>query len=411
MDPINYNIQVRDPFQSALQGAQVGLQFNALRQAQQQQELQRQQAMQQQQDMADFVAKPGKTAEDFMNMTLKYPQLAEHFKNGWGMLNESQRQTALQDMSQVAAAIQAGDTETATSLLDRQAEAARNSGDAAGAAKAEGMSRLIKLHPESAAATIGLGLASVQKSEDFMKNYSTWAKTPGEAAKTEAEAQKSKVEAKFAEQSALLDLEKRGWDVKKIQADIETQKEANRIAAMNAAISRETNQLKRAELQQKIDESRAALDEKIRTKAADAESAASSIDNSLNTIERLKRNKSLGSVVGPIAGRTPAVTDESSDAIALIDTLGSQAFLSQVASLKGMGSLSNAEGEKLQAALTNLSRVQSEKQFRQNLDEAARLMKKGRETLMKRSGLPSTAPDTPAAPGSRPPLSAFEKGQ
>jgi GH24 family phage-related lysozyme (muramidase) len=60
----------------------------------------------------------------------------------------------------------------------------------------------------------------------------------------------------------------------------------------------------------------------------------------------------------------------------MIDTLGSQAFLSQIPNIKGMGQLSNAEGEKLQAALQNFTRKQSEKQFRDNLAEANRLLTK-----------------------------------
>jgi hypothetical protein len=46
-------------------------------------------------------------------------------------------------------------------------------------------------------------------------------------------------------------------------------------------------------------------------------------------------------------------------------------------------------------------------EIRANLDEASRLLKKGRETLSKRTGVPLGSPDTPAAPGSRPPLSSF----
>ena len=190
---------------------------------------------------------------------------------------------------------------------------------------------------------------------------------------------------------------------------------------MNAALGREGNDLKRQELQLKIQEARGKLDEKVRDRVAAAESGASAIDNMLNTVERIKTNKSLDSVVGSLEGKafypnTVAGTlnpfgngDERADAIALIETLGSQAFLAQIPNIKGMGALSNAEGDKLQSALQNLSRAQSEGQFRANLDEAARLLKKGRESLSRSTGVPLGKPDTPAAPGSRPPLSTFEQ--
>ena len=102
-------------------------------------------------------------------------------------------------------------------------------------------------------------------------------------------------------------------------------------------------------------------------------------------------------------------TLRSAWAQALIDTLGSQAFLAQIPNIKGMGALSNAEGEKLQSAFQNLGRTQSEAQFRANLDEASRLLKKGREALAKSSGVPLGKPDTPAAPGARPPIDSFFK--
>jgi hypothetical protein len=117
----------------------------------------------------------------------------------------------------------------------------------------------------------------------------------------------------------------------------------------------------------------------------------------LNTADRVLKNPSLNSVLGSIQGRLPAfVSDEANDAIALIDTLGSQAFLSQIPNVKGMGALSNAEGEKLQSALQNLTRKQSEKQFRENLSEAQRLMLKARKNISTRFGVPETTPDTPA---------------
>lgn len=36
-------------------------------------------------------------------------------------------------------------------------------------------------------------------------------------------------------------------------------------------------------------------------------------------------------------------------------------------------------------------------------------MKKARENISKRSGVPLAKPDTPAAPGARPPLSSFNQ--
>ena len=230
--------------------------------------------------------------------------------------------------------------------------------------------------------------------------------------RAEAEATTAEVAAKYAESQAVQDLALKGWNIKALEADMEFKRQSARIAAMNASIAREGNAIRKQELQMKLAEAVSARDSKLREKVATAEAGAANIDNMLNTVERIRRNPSLGDVVGSLEGRLPGAVisgfdDEEADAIALIDTLGSQAFLAQIPNIKGMGALSNAEGEKLQAALQNLSRAQSEKQFRANLDEASRLLNKGRETLSKSSGVPLGKPDTPAAPGSRPPLDSF----
>jgi hypothetical protein len=65
--------------------------------------------------------------------------------------------------------------------------------------------------------------------------------------------------------------------------------------------------------------------------------------------------------------------------------------------MKGTGALSEKEGAKLESSLTNLSRVQSEKQFKANLDEAKRILLKARANQAEKLGIPDTVPDTPAA--------------
>jgi hypothetical protein len=164
-------------------------------------------------------------------------------------------------------------------------------------------------------------------------------------------------------------------------------------------MARERNDLRRADLELKIAEARSALDGKAREKAAEAANAASQVDNMLNTVERIRKNPSLNGVLGTIQGRMPVLlSDEAADAVALIDNLGSQAFLAQIPAIKGLGQLSNVEGDKLQQALQNMTRVQSEKQFRENLTEAQRLLKKARNNIGTRLGVPMGPIDTPAAP-------------
>ena len=424
MGPYDYSIDIQSPVDSALKGFQGGL---AMRQGLVDEQLKEQKLTQQlamQKDIAGLTANPNAGAHDYAAMMTKYPQLSEQFKRSWDVLNADQQKNSLSHATQVYAAVNSGQHDVAINMLRKQAEAARAAGDEKNAKINEDMASLIEAHPDTAKTTGGLMLAAVMGPEKFADTFGKLGaeqraqdqapadlrKANADASSAEADAQTKGVTAKYAESAAVQDLAKKGWDIKAVQADIDYKRESSRISAMNAAISREGNDLKRQELQLKVQEARQKLDDGIREKAASAESAAATIDNSLNTIERIKKNKSLNDVLGPMEGRLPAVlSDDASDAIALIDTLGSQAFLSQVGQMKGQGALSNAEGEKLQSALTNLSRKQSESQFRANLDDAARIMKKARENLARRSGVPLGKPDTPAAPGARPPLDSFFK--
>lgn len=342
----------------------------------------------------------------------KYPQYVEKIKAGGGFLSDSDENNKKVTSATVFNGLQSGNIDIAKQALQSRVDYlaktgadpgpwkgvldALNSGDPEKIAQVKQQSTFMHAlyNPTAVKA---LGDLRKDEREEAMQPAALRTAIAG-AGKAEADAATAAVTAKYADSKALQDLEKTGWDIKKIKEDIGIAKESNRIAAMTAAANRENNAIKRKELLLKLDDAAVARDEKIRGKVADVEAGASNIDNMLNTIVRIQKNPRLNSVIGAIEGRIPAITnDESADAIALIETLGSQAFLSQIPNIKGMGALSNAEGEKLQAAFQNLSRKQSEKQFKETLAEATRLLNKGRSTLEKRYGVPLGTPDTPAA--------------
>lgn len=418
MGPIDYSVDVQTPFQAALSGFQAGAGIQQTRLQQQQQAAALEQQQRLQRAYAETATNP--TADNFSRLMLLDPKSSEGIQRAWTVKNTQQQQSHAGDLLRWGAAIKSGKPEIAATQMEERADALEaQTGAPTPESKAlRVQANVMREHPAFALGQIQAMLAVNPSGKDAAETLAKFGseqraadKAPSELARAQAEAAKAGIDAKYAEQGAVLELQKKGWDIRAIQEDIGFKKEANRIAAMNAVAAREGNALKREELGLKIQEARNALDDKIRAKVADTESAATAIDNSLNTIERIKQNKSLNSVIGSLEGRMPAVLDDdASDAIQLIETLGSQVFLSQIPAMKSTGSLSNAEGDKLQSSLQNLSRTQSEKQFRANLDEAARLLNKGRETLSKRTGVPLGKPDTPAAPGARPPLSSFNRG-
>lgn len=382
-------------------------------------------------DFAELAKNP--TTQAIAQMAIRYPDQSENLKRPFDMLDPKERQVKLEHMGQVFSAVNNDKPEIAKDLLKRQIEAYRNSGNEPEAKASEAHLRMLETDPVQFKMSGGILLSSILGPEKFGATFETLGKEaragelqPGLVRKGNADADGAVydattkgVTAKYAERTALADLEKKGWDIKKIQADIVSQRESNRIAAMNAAYNKESNELKREELRLKISDATRERDDKVRDKAAKVESAVASMDNMLNTVERLMKNPGLNDVVGSLEGSAlypnqvaaaanfanPLTSsgDDRADAIALIDTLGSQAFLSQVPNIQGMGALSNAEGEKLQQALQNFGRKQSENQFRANLEEVKRLVGKSREMVGRRYGVPVSAPNTPAAPQAQAP--------
>lgn len=425
MGPLDYTsafANVGSSYEAAMRGLKDGV---AIRQLETERTAAAAKAQQQAQMQADLTAlSRNPTPAAIASVMMKYPGLSEDLKRGADVAGEAQQQAQLEHGTQVYAAVLNNQPDVARRLLTERATALRNSGNEREAGAADAFATMIAEHPELAKTTIGVRLAAAMGPDKFTEAFGKIGaeqragelqgdlvrkgKADADAAKSEADTKA--ITAKHADSQALADLAKKQWDVKAIAADIDFKRESNRIAAMNAAANREGNVLKRQELQLKIEEARTARDDKVREKVAKAEAGANAMDNMLNTVDRLLANPSLNDVVGSIEGRLPAVlSDEAADAIALIETLGSQAFLSQVPTVQGMGSLSNAEGEKLQSALQNLGRKQSEGQFKANLREVQRLVKKGRDNVSKRYGVPLGAPDTPAAATERPPLSSFQR--
>lgn len=405
IQPINYSTEVQSPFQAALQGYQAGAAIRADVNQQQQQQAAAEQQRRMQQDFVALGSNP--TPQAIASLSVRYPQFSEQFKRSYDMLTETQRQSKLSAAIPIYAAIQSGRPDVASQQLEDQAAAYENSGMTAEANQSRAMAKLVKDHPEFANKSFGLLLSSVIGPEKFAENFGKLGGErradelqPAAVAKAGADAQTAIVGAKFAESKAVADLQLNEAQIKKMAADTEISRMNARIAEMNAATSREANDLKRQELQLKVSEAVRERDEKLRAKVADVASARSTIDNFLNTADRVLKTdpEVIQQATGTVDSRIPTFRQATADLESLVETLSSQAFLSQIPSMKGTGSLTEREGDKLQASLANLSLRQTRPQLIANIKEAQRLMLKARQNLADRYGVPNTIPDRPALP-------------
>lgn len=345
------------------------------------------------------------TPAGLAQLMVKYPSMSEQFKRTYDVLDSEQQKSRVSQASQVYAALESGQPEMAQRILQEQATAYRNSGMEREAKTLDDLAEMARLSPETARTSTGLFLASAMGPEKFTETFTKLQSErreaelqPSQLTESQAKARQAAVKADFAESEAVVDLQKKGWDIYKIQEDVKIARENSRIAALKAQADREQNELKKQELQMKLEAAQNERDQVVRNKIADVESASSNIDNMLSTADKILQTP-IGVVedaTGPIESRLPTFSSKTADFEALIDNLDAQAFLAQIPNLKGMGSLSDAEGKKITAALQNFNLKQSPEQLLSNVREAQRLLLKARGNISARYGVPETIPDTPA---------------
>jgi hypothetical protein len=183
LDYLNYQ-QAVDPVQKALAGYQAGSAFGqneintqiALddRQLKMQQAIEQKQQMQQMQtDLADLSQSKNASASDYALMIAKYPTMAEHFTKSYEMIVDERRDAAQSQSLNIFSALNSGQTDVAKSLLNRQIEASKNSGDQEAVDSANAMLMLVEANPDAARTAAGLSLSATMGEDKFGE---TWVK-------------------------------------------------------------------------------------------------------------------------------------------------------------------------------------------------------------------------------------------
>lgn len=384
MDPINYNIQVKDPFESSLQAAQAGVNLSnfAEQQAEKQRLIQQQQQMRS--DLATLAQNPSPTANDFASMTIKYPELADHFKNTWNMLDADRQKTAINQASQVYSALMTGNNDVAQSLLEKQAEAARNAGRTDDAQHAETLAKLVEMNPATAKTSAGLMLASALGPDKFAENFSKISVIPSAIKKGDAEATSATLEA----QSKPTEIELS--NLTKAQA-LENGKIERQLKVLDAQIKIADSETKRQDLQLRRDQLVQKQQQLILGNTEAAQSQMDTINSTLATVDKVLNHPGLESGTG-FGGDVNAFFSgsEAADFRAVVDTLKSQQFLAQAKELKGMGALSDAEGARIEKAVSSLNTNQSPEAFKESLGVIKDSLLKAQRKLTA-SGKPQTS--------------------
>jgi hypothetical protein len=286
MQPINYGVQIADPTQSFLSAFQTGasIQESRLKQEQQQQQLANQKLIQ---EGFAKLRQPGATAADYANLAMVLPETqAKSVRESFNMLSGERQNAALQQSGQVFSAFRSGQPEIAISLLDRQIEGKRNSGDEEGAKFLETWRNVAKENPKATEDYFGFTISQMPGGDKVIESavklggeLRAQAKAPAEltqaiaaadkavaeattaqatatnaadrakadADKAVADANAAKVKAKYAEQVEIAGLNKTNWDINNLRSQIgdrsarlnlDTQKTAADVAAKMSDIQK-----------------------------------------------------------------------------------------------------------------------------------------------------------------------------
>jgi hypothetical protein len=213
MDPINYNIDVKSPFDIATSGMQAGFAASAaqdqVRQramAEQQQQMALAQQQRQAQAMTAFANKPNKTADDYAQFAMLNPGLAEAAKKSWDILAPAQQQSRISQASQMLSALRNGRADIAEKMAADHATALENSGNTQEAKQFADLSKLINRVPSAAMDSIAMTMAGALGPEAFAKSYESVLTSPVAAAKASADI--GNIDSQIAERSARLGLDR-----------------------------------------------------------------------------------------------------------------------------------------------------------------------------------------------------------
>ena len=182
MEPINYTLDVKDPFDSALAGVSAGLGLRAAKDQAEQRKLaaQRQQAVRS--GVAAFVQKPSKTGKDYGQAILEFPEMADQFKSAWATIKPEHQEARLGQISQIFSALNSGQPEMAAKLASDHSTALKNSGYAQDAQQMDTLAQVIPINPDAAETSLGLLSASIMGVDRFAPTLDAMNKMRGEIA-------------------------------------------------------------------------------------------------------------------------------------------------------------------------------------------------------------------------------------
>lgn len=174
------------------------------------------------------------------------------------------------------------------------------------------------------------------------------------------------------------------------------------IAQMNAALRGANSDVQRQLIEQRIADLQAKAEDKAAQLQSQAQGRVAAFDSALDTLNVIATHPGKKDVVGALTGgvRSMIPGTDAAGFAAQLETFKAQTFIPQVAALKGMGALSDAEGKKLTAAVGALDPKMKPREFDAQIAKIKADLEAARQRALTMPGMPKTpAAPAAAAPG------------
>ncbi|MDI9751218.1 hypothetical protein QM274_03045 [Acinetobacter baumannii] len=398
VQPINYMLDVANPVQTTLQGFNGGLQLGvayadrqrALKQAEDD-KLARQQMNA---ELSNLANNP--TPEGYTKVMTMYPQLSENLKRAYDTMDDGQRKNTLSLASQSYAALANNQPEIAKQVLGDAATAYENSGNKKDAGVLRGYIKMIENNPSAARTSIGMLMASTNP-DKFAEIYGKLGDEqranemqPYEIAESRAKTDKTIAETydiPLAAEDRRTGVENQS---RKIEYDNQynydklSQDQQQFYDGLDKTERIEAAKLRAAKAESSIQ--RVERLEKVENYANAAKQAADASNLAAKLVTRAKENG--GAYWDRLVRQIPG-TSENTFAKD-IETLKSQVFLAQVEKMRGLGALTDKEGDAIRSSIASLDINQGPEAVQKNLSKIAQQMSAAAKSANRKAQLYAT---------------------
>ena len=375
---------------------------------------------QKQLDALDTFTSSQRTYDDYMNLGVALGgENIKRLQDAFAGQTDLENQNIITQGGQLMSALRYS-PEYALNLVDRQIEAAQNADDKPTLGFYNNLRSMMVKDGKLADAEslqnvemmLGATLAAVPGAKEMFENLNVRQDvrkkelmTPEEVRKARAEADKAVVDANWAETNVFANLANMGLNLSDQVKDPEIRKQIDALAKLKSEEAKAVSELQReklgleiAKMEQAMVDLEAKKADEIRVAKVQAERGSQLIDQ----IMAIGYRKDLGGITDVFGSATGTFQSgiftfdqDVADLEEAVKTLQSQVFLSEVGKMRGLGTLTDAEGIRLEQSIRSLSFRQSRDQFVDNLLMIQKLLKKNAEETEKKFGRNVPIPGTP----------------